>query len=229
LYLQVRDALLDSIKDGTWRPGDGLPSEIDLHRQLGVSLGTMRRALGVLEDEQLIVREPGRGTFVRACPAGRAPGRFDPMRAEDDCPLVGEVRSMTIKVALPTGSERAALTLAEGDHVVRIDRTRFHDQRPFAHEQAVLPDRRFPGLSAQAVVPDDLEELARAWGVLVVRATAKIRIAAATPAAAAALSLAQGTALLCLVRVAFDTDDQPVEMMTGYYDLGAGYCALHQR
>jgi GntR family transcriptional regulator len=229
LYLQVRDALLDSIKNGTWRPGDSLPSEIDLHRQLGVSLGTMRRALGVLEDEQLIVREPGRGTFVRACPAGRAPGRFDPMRAEDGAPLVGEVRSMTIKVALPTSAERAALTLAEGDHVVRIDRARFHDERPFAHEQEVLPDRRFPGLSGQATVPGDLEELTRAWGILVVRATGKIRIAAATPAAAAALSLSQGTPLLSLQRVAFDTDDQPVEMMTAYYDPGAGYCTMHQR
>jgi GntR family transcriptional regulator len=61
LYLQVRDALLNSIKDGTWSPGESLPSEIDLHRKLGVSLGKMRRALSVLEDDRLIVREPGRG------------------------------------------------------------------------------------------------------------------------------------------------------------------------
>jgi GntR family transcriptional regulator len=65
LYMQVRDALLERIKDGSWKPGASLPSEIDLYRQLGVSLGTLRKALGVLESEQLIVREPGRGTFVR--------------------------------------------------------------------------------------------------------------------------------------------------------------------
>jgi len=75
LYLQVRDALLDRIKDGRWKPGANLPSEIDLHRQLGVSLGTLRKALSVLESEQLIIREPGRGTFVRDHQAGRALGR----------------------------------------------------------------------------------------------------------------------------------------------------------
>lgn len=69
LYLQVRDVLLERIKDGRWKPGANLPSEIDLCRQLGVSLGTLRKALGVLESEQLIIREPG--TFVRDHQAGQ--------------------------------------------------------------------------------------------------------------------------------------------------------------
>jgi len=39
---------------------------MDLPRELNVSLGTLKKALGVLEAEQLIVRELGRGTFVRS-------------------------------------------------------------------------------------------------------------------------------------------------------------------
>ena len=66
LYLLVRDALLDRIKKGALKPGGTLPSEIDLYRELGVSLGTLRKALGVLEAEKLIIREPGRGTFVNS-------------------------------------------------------------------------------------------------------------------------------------------------------------------
>ncbi len=72
LYLQVRDALVERIKDGRWKPGGSLPSEIDLYRDLGVSLGTLRKALGLLEAEKLIVRQPGRGTFVRNLKAPRA-------------------------------------------------------------------------------------------------------------------------------------------------------------
>lgn len=64
LHLEVRDALLERINDGRWTPGANLPSEVDLYRQLGVSLGTLRKASGVLESEHVIVREPGRGTFV---------------------------------------------------------------------------------------------------------------------------------------------------------------------
>jgi DNA-binding GntR family transcriptional regulator len=47
--------------------------------------------------------------------------------------------------------------------------------------------------------------------------------------AAAALSLAAGTVVLCLERLAFDTDDQPIEAMTAYYDLRNEYCKLEMR
>ena len=89
LHLQVRDALIERIKDGRWRPGCSLPREIDLHRQFGVSLGTLRRALDILESEQLIIREPGRGTSVSDCQAGRPLGCFNPIRGPDGA---GEVR-----------------------------------------------------------------------------------------------------------------------------------------
>jgi GntR family transcriptional regulator len=229
LYLQVRDALLERIKDGRWKPGATLPSEIDLYRQLGVSLGTLRKALGVLESEQLIIREPGRGTFVRDHQAGRALGRFNPMRGLDGAPLHGEVKSRKVKLASPTGAERAALGLGAGDQVVRISRTRLTGERPFAYEQACLPDKLFPGLATQAEVPDELEELAQAWGVLVARTEAKVKVVPAPAAAAAALSLADRAPVLSLERLAFDTDDQPVEHMTAYYNLREEYCWLEMR
>lgn len=229
LYLQVRDALLERIKDGRWKSGTNLPSEIDLYRQLGVSLGTLRKALGVLESEQLITREPGRGTFVRDHQAGQALGRFNPMRGADGTPLRGDVKSRKVKLASPTSGERAALRLSAGDQVVRIQRVRVHEERPFAFEQVCLPDRRFPGLAEQADMPDDLEGLAQARGVLVARAEAKVRLMPASPAAAAALSLPDRTALLALERVSFDTDDEPIEAMTAYYDLRDEYCRLEMR
>jgi DNA-binding GntR family transcriptional regulator len=51
----------------------------------------------------------------------------------------------------------------------------------------------------------------------------------ASPAAAAALSLPDRTAVLAVERVAFDTDDEPIETMTAYYDLREEYCRLEMR
>jgi GntR family transcriptional regulator len=229
LYLQVRDALLERIKDGRWKPGANLPSEIDLYRQLGVSLGTLRKALGVLESEQLIVREPGRGTFVRHHQAGQGHSRFDPIRGTDGAPLRSNVRSRKVKLASPTAAERTLLKLKSGEQVVRIQRIRMLDQRPLAWEQACLPDRRFPGLVGHEDIPDELEELAQDWGVILARAEAKVRVAPVTSAAAVALSLAERTPVLALERVAFDTDHEPVEVMTAYYDLREEYCRLDMR
>jgi GntR family transcriptional regulator len=229
LYMQVRDALLERIKDGRWKPGANLPSEIDLYRQLGVSLGTLRKALSVLESEQLIIREPGRGTFVRDHQAGQGLGRFNPIRGSDGAPLRGHVKSRKVKLAPPTAGERTALKLKPGDQVVRIQRIRMLDQRPFAYEQVALPDRRFPGLVGHEDFPDELEELAQDWGVILARAEARVRVAPVSSAAAVALSLAEGTPVLSMERLAFDTDHEPVEAMTAYYDLRDEYCRLDLR
>jgi GntR family transcriptional regulator len=229
LYLQVRDALLERIKDGRWKPGANLPSEIDLYRQLGVSLGTLRKALSVLETEQLIIREPGRGTFVRDHQAGSALGRFNPIRGADGAPLRGQVRSRKVDLALPTPAERNALRLKAGDQVVRISRVRVLNERPFAYEQSSLSERRFPGLAGEAAFPDELEELARDRGVILARAEAKVRLAPASAAAAQALSLAERTPVLSVERVAFDTDHEPIETLTAYYDLRDEYCRLDLR
>jgi GntR family transcriptional regulator len=229
LYMQVRDALLERIKDGHWKPGGNLPSEVDLYRQLGVSLGTLRKALGVLESEQLIVREPGRGTFVRDHQAAKAIGRFNPIRGPDGTPLRGQVRSRNVTLAAPTSAERTALRLQSGEQVVRIHRIRVLNERPFAFEQTALAERRFPGLAERLEFPDELEELAQHRGVILARAEAKVRLAPASPAAAHALSLAEGTPVLSVERLAFDTDHEPIEAMTAYYNLREEYCRLELR
>jgi GntR family transcriptional regulator len=229
LYLQVRDRVLELIRSGKLRPGGLLPSEMDLHRELGVSLGTLRKALGVLETEQLIVREPGRGTFVRSRQTGRALDRFNPVMGQDGAPLRGRTKTGKAKLATPRAWERTTLRLGVDDRVVRFERLRFQGERPFAYELVCVPDRRFPDLASRSVLPDDLEELAHNSGVLVARAEGKVRAVPAPHAAATALSLAEGSVVLCLERLAFDTDDQPIETMVAYYDLKDGYCRLEMR
>jgi len=63
LYLQVRDALGERIAGGEWKPSTAIPNEGDLARQFGVSPGTMRKALDLLEAERLLTRRQGRGNL----------------------------------------------------------------------------------------------------------------------------------------------------------------------
>jgi len=64
LYFQLAAVLEHEIISGRWRPGDRLPSEIDVCAHFEVSRTTLRQALGRLEQEGLILRQKGRGTFV---------------------------------------------------------------------------------------------------------------------------------------------------------------------
>lgn len=64
LYKQVYAVLVRRIADSEWQPGDSLPSEQVLALELGVSQGTVRKALDALAGEKLVQRRQGKGTFV---------------------------------------------------------------------------------------------------------------------------------------------------------------------
>ncbi|EIJ81440.1 transcriptional regulator, GntR family [Bacillus methanolicus PB1] len=68
LYLQVIDRLKQDIEKGLYKEREKLPSEFDLAKQLGVSRATLREALRILEEENVIIRRHGVGTFVNAKP-----------------------------------------------------------------------------------------------------------------------------------------------------------------
>jgi GntR family transcriptional regulator len=64
LYFQLARMLTDEIARGRWKPGDRLASEAEICQVYGVSRATVRQALLRLENEGMIERFKGRGTFV---------------------------------------------------------------------------------------------------------------------------------------------------------------------
>lgn len=63
-YLQLAGILRERIADGTYPAGRKIPPILDLQEEFGLSSMTVRRAVGVLAEEELLVVVPGRGTFV---------------------------------------------------------------------------------------------------------------------------------------------------------------------
>ena len=66
LYLSVKNEIVDSIAKGEFKPGDKLPSEYELSKKFGVSRMTLRESLRALEEEGLVARKQGVGTFIKA-------------------------------------------------------------------------------------------------------------------------------------------------------------------
>src|SRR6185436_12083827 len=64
LYRQIKTLITQSLVSGEWRPGESIPSEIELASRYSVSQGTVRKAVGELAQERLLVRQQGKGTFV---------------------------------------------------------------------------------------------------------------------------------------------------------------------
>ncbi|MGH8446979.1 MAG: GntR family transcriptional regulator, partial [Solimonas sp.] len=63
-YLQLARKLAEAIEAGQWQPGDALPAERVLCEVLSLSRVTLRMALDAVEEQGLISRKQGAGTFV---------------------------------------------------------------------------------------------------------------------------------------------------------------------
>src|SRR3954469_9258920 len=64
LYEQIKILLTQSLVSGEWKPGEAIPSEIELASRFRVSQGTVRKAIDELAGENIVVRRQGKGTYV---------------------------------------------------------------------------------------------------------------------------------------------------------------------
>lgn len=76
LYIQIGELLHREIAAGHWLAGERLPVEAELAVKLGVAVGTLRKSLAKLEEDGLLERRQGSGTYVKRAPGGRAIYQF---------------------------------------------------------------------------------------------------------------------------------------------------------
>lgn len=63
-YMQLRDIIATAIEEGFWGLGAQIPGEADIAKLTSFSLGTVQKALKLLDEEGIIERKQGYGTFV---------------------------------------------------------------------------------------------------------------------------------------------------------------------
>lgn len=80
IYLQISELLTRQIRAGFWRQGERLPTEADLAQSLNVAVGTLRKSLALLEEQGVLERIQGSGTYVRGGSNGK--GIYDLFRLE---------------------------------------------------------------------------------------------------------------------------------------------------
>ncbi len=162
LYATIAGRAEARIRAGEWAPGDRLPPERELCRDLNVSRATLRQALAELEQRGLVSRHQGRGTFVTRprVPADLA-GFFsygEALRARG-MQLTTRVRSAEVVEA---GRAIAAeLGILPGDPVVHLERVRAVQSEALILESSHLPAVRFPDLETRDLAARSLYQVLR--------------------------------------------------------------------
>ena len=211
LYRQVKDNFLKRIIDGVWLPGTGLPSEGQLAQELGVSQGTVRKALDEMSAENLLVRRQGRGTYVAEHDEKRILFQFFKLTPDREAPRFPDSRLLTSEEAKATADERALFDLEPGAKVYRFRRLRLLDNKPLLVEDISLPSALFPGL-AMNDIPNNLYSLyAMRYGITIASAREKLKAVSLGEDDAALLGVDTEHAALLIDRLAVSVSGIAVE------------------
>ena len=221
LYRQIKELLVQSLDRGEWKPGEIIPSEIDLAARFQVSQGTVRKAVDELAAEHLLLRRQGKGTFVATHHEARVRYRFLRLAADEDGE-VGRAESRILecrRLRAPADIARV-LDLRAGETVLMIRRLLCMGQTPTVVDDIWLPGSIFRGLTFELLSANKapLYGLFESeFGVSMVRADEKLRAVAATQEIADLLIIPPGTPLLQVDRVSYTYGDRPVEVRRGRY------------
>lgn len=229
LYQQVYEQLIQRIAEGYWKPAQSLPSEFALANELGVSQGTVRKALTRLEAEHVVERHRGKGTVVTVHTNEASNFRFFRLVRPDGTRLrpQGEVESVKRREAQP--QEARVLELDAGALVVEIRRLRIVDNTPCVAETVVVPAARFPDIDKLESLTESLYPLyQREFGIHIAGTEEKMRAVAASKEDAKRLGVSSGTPLLQVDRVAFTIHKNAVECRSSLFDTRQFVYATHE-
>lgn len=218
-YIQVYAAIRDWIYQGAYKPGQRLPTEGELCDLFGVSRITTRKAVDMLVDEALVVRQPGRGTFV----------------VEDlaDAPVVGDMEQLLRKVERLGKSTRVAraevqeqeadaetrkdLRLAEGARVQRASHVRLLNKEPIGYVVTYIPADLDVRFDLNELNESPMLTLLERKGVDIASCDQVITATLADGRLAGLLGTTVGAPLVYLRLMVFDSRRRPVERLVAWY------------
>lgn len=161
-YRRTMELIARLIDEEGLEPGDRLPPEPDLARMSGVSMITVRRAIGELAARGMLSRQQGRGTFVARSRMVSRVAQPGPLRAGmGDGSL--QLQSHVVRFRQQPCPARAAgfLAMAADTPCWEIVRTRSSGGVPLLIDKAIVPVSLAPGLRVA-----DLEGSASLYAIL---------------------------------------------------------------
>ncbi|MCA1030132.1 GntR family transcriptional regulator [Bacillus timonensis] len=218
LYLQVIEQIKKEIDVGKYKEKERLPSEFHLSKQLGVSRATLREALRILEEENVIIRRHGVGTFVNSKPVFTS-------GIEQLCSVTDMIQQAGMKpgtiflsssVESSTEEEMKRFSFVESLDIVLIERVRTANGDPVVYCIDKIPSKIIP--SNFSLENESLFEfITTKTGRNISYAVTHIEPIGYHEKISPILECDPETALLVLKQMHYDENDHPVLFSLNYF------------
>ncbi|MBU8877894.1 GntR family transcriptional regulator [Bacillus sp. FJAT-29790] len=218
LYLQVIDRLKQDMEEGVYKEREKLPSEFDLAKQLGVSRATLREALRILEEENVIIRRHGVGTFVNAKPLFTS--GIEQLNSVTNMILQAGMKPGTIFLSSvtsgPTEEDIRRFSCSAEEDIVVIERVRTANGEPVVYCIDKVPENILTNTFTH-VQESLLDILENETNRKITYAVAQIEPLGYHEKVSPILECDPETALLVLKQMHFDELDEPILYSVNYF------------
>ena len=200
LYVQISELLHREIAAGHWIAGERLPTESQLAQDLDVAVGTLRKALTVLEKEGLLERRQGSGTYVKKPPEGGAIYQFFRLELLSGG---GMPTANTLSVDKIQNADISQYFSSATEHW-RVRRLRFLNRKPVAAEEIWFDGKHAETLSAETMHESLYMHYREAFNFWITHVSDEVSCQIAPDWACQTLSLEEGSTLGWVTRRGWD-------------------------
>jgi GntR family transcriptional regulator len=222
-YYHLQLEIRKEIEKGAWKPDSQIPTERELARRYGLSVGTVKKALLNLVGEGYLYRIQGKGTFVAGTDVRRRRIRYYSMlRRLGDSPASMDIELLSVERIPGREQENRRLKLRPEQDLFLLRRLFHLDGDPIILSESYLPERMFPALDEKerSFFEDALLYIAleKDYGVTTVSNQELFGAAAAGKEAAETLSVEPGSPLLTIEMLSYTYKNKPYEYRISWSD-----------
>lgn len=213
LYLQLKNSLMEAIDSGRYAPGEPVPTETQLCEQYGVSRITVRRAISELQEEGMLEKRHGKGTFVSF--RRMETSLVDLAGFSETYSLKGykvSKRLLGVVEGFADASLAQKLSLPRGAPVVTVKRLIMAADTPMTIEISDFPSALFPGLAAAVAGASSIYRLLKTrYGREIRHARRVINVRLADVEEREQLACRRGEPLFEIEKTVFDDTGTPLQ------------------
>ncbi|MGQ0443262.1 MAG: GntR family transcriptional regulator [Methylophilaceae bacterium] len=218
LYDQIKVLLTQSLIGGEWRPGEMIPSEIELAGRFKVSQGTVRKAIDSLASENILIRRQGKGTYVATHDEDVIKLRFLRLTAVTGQKEVLQNEFLSCNKTKADAYIAKILDVKASAATIEVKRLLTFSGRPLIYDHIVVPAVPFKGLNGASVIENNgsmYSMYESQFGVRMIRAEERLKAVPADKEVAGLLGLKEGFPLLSIERISYTYGDKPMEWRLG--------------
>lgn len=217
MYIKIHNQIKRDVENHVYKVGDRIPAERQLAVKFGVSRMTLRQAIKTLEEEGILERRLGSGTYVASQKVQEKMSGI--MSFTEITQANGQIPSsklVSYQIGKPSLSEKERLNLNPDSEVLRMERIRFADETPICYEVVTIPYHLVENLSKDDI-STHLYETLNKNGYRIGRVTEHISAAVANENDARLLNAKKGEALITRRQVTELSNGQPFEYTRARY------------